>query len=355
MPPRKSVPSLFALSLTSVGAHVTRFARAVARDSYAAATTLTQEDSGLQQNAERRAARAVDAAVAALRRALFSSAPWYAHQALCDACLRALADAVHNSAALYRQMNCSSPESVHEIHVVVAFARVVLHQGLRRLDLSKLPKMLRDELQRHLDRMTGLRALNLGSGGSETGRRRLYLSLRGLRDLTSLTMPNDCQNETLAVVGQNCPRLAHLDVNGSSAVGDSGAAWLLQCRELEKLDLYLTTVSVEGYARLLLGLPKLRTVGRCDSFGQVLEYLDLYSGSSEVTLPVEHFHSRDMSYPQLRLLLRMCPRLSHVNLYVDEDMGNLLEPFRSFEHLRELKLLACNFYADGIDQVHEEH
>jgi ribonuclease P/MRP protein subunit RPP40 len=38
-------------------------------------------------------------------------------------------------------------------------------------------------------------------------------------------------------------------------------------------------------------------------------------------------------------------------LYVDEDAGNLLEPLNSLKHLSEIKLLACNFYADKVDQL----
>ena len=37
-------------------------------------------------------------------------------------------------------------------------------------------------------------------------------------------------------------------------------------------------------------------------------------------------HSRDMSREQLQLLAQMCPKLTHVSLYVDEDMGDLLTP-----------------------------
>lgn len=47
----------------------------------------------------------------------------------------------------------------------------------------------------------------------------------------------------------------------------------------------------------------------------------------------------------------MCPRLTHVSLYVDEDAGNLLEPLTSLTELTEVKLLACNFYTDKVDEL----
>lgn len=63
------------------------------------------------------------------------------------------------------------------------------------------------------------------------------------------------------------------------------------------------------------------------------------------------FHSRDMDCGQIRLLVDMCPDLTHVNLYVDEDAGDLLGPFRELRRLGELQLLACNFYTDGVDRL----
>ena len=47
----------------------------------------------------------------------------------------------------------------------------------------------------------------------------------------------------------------------------------------------------------------------------------------------------------------MCPKLTHVSLYVDEDAGNLLEPLTSLKELSEIKLLACNFYTDKVDEL----
>ena len=76
------------------------------------------------------------------------------------------------------------------------------------------------------------------------------------------------------------------------------------------------------------------SVGRCDAFGQVLEYLSVYN-RDPVQFAIQYFHSRDVSYEQLRLLTKMCPKLTHVSLYVDE--GNLLEPLISLENLSEVK------------------
>lgn len=153
--------------------------------------------------------------------------------------------------------------------------------------------------------MSGLETLNLGSGSGPGGpgsgeivRKRVFMSFKFLRNLKSLTFTNECQNETLAVIGQNCRFLTHLDIAGSQAVTDQGASWLLGCKELINLDLYQTSISIEGYAQLLLALPGLQSVGRCDAFGQILEYLAAYN-HDPVSLNIKYFHSRDVSYEQV--------------------------------------------------------
>ena len=146
-----------------------------------------------------------------------------------------------------------------------------------------------------ISKLTGLETLNFGMGapipsashinsptditnlvqcvGMGGKFHKLWMAMRCLSKLKSLTLNNDCRNETLTVVGQNCPDLAYLDISGSHSVTDIGASWLLHCRHLEQANLYQTSIGVEGYAQLLLGLPDLFTIGRCDKFGQILEYI----------------------------------------------------------------------------------
>ena len=58
-----------------------------------------------------------------------------------------------------------------------------------------------------------------------------------------------------------------------------------------------------------------------------------------------------MDCGQMQLLSEMCPDLRSVNLYVDEDTGSPIEPLGTLCRLAELKLLACNFYSDGVDEL----
>ena len=128
---------------------------------------------------------------------------------------------------------------------------------MKKLDLNNIgPKALRDEIYRGLEQLSGLETLNLGSGsgpgstsgtsGTEIIRKRVIMSFKFLQNLTSLSFTNECKNETLAVVGQNCRQLSHLDIAGSQSVTDQGASWLLGCKELANMDLYQTAISIEG-------------------------------------------------------------------------------------------------------------
>ena len=91
---------------------------------------------------------------------------------------------------------------------------------MKTMDLASMPKVLKDCVYRNLDRLTGLERLSLGSGNGETIRQQSFLSLRLLTQLTHLTLQSDCQNESLAVIGQNCAKLKSLDVSSSVAITD---------------------------------------------------------------------------------------------------------------------------------------
>ena len=135
--------------------------------------------------------------------------------------------------------------SIYFIHVshFNRFCRLILHPKIRRLDVSSLPKMLRDFIFKNLRQLCGLQVLNLGS--CESGRKPMFSGLKYMRNLTSLTLMNECQNETLAILGQNCPSLQRLDVSCSSCVTDRGVTWLLRCKRLRDVNLYQTSIGLE--------------------------------------------------------------------------------------------------------------
>ena len=218
------------------------------------------------------------------------------------------------------------------------------------MDLSTMPKVLKDCIYRHLDMMIGLEYLGLGSGNGESIRLNSFKSLKKLTNMSSLSLKSDCQNETLALLGQNCPQLRHLDISSSASVTETGTSWLLLCRNLETIILFQTSETVAGYAKLMQGLPRLSNIGRCDLFGEVMEFINK-ARSHPPALQIRYLHTRDMTFHQLHLTVTLCPFIEHVNLYVDEDFGHLLSPLSKLRKLRELQLLACNFYSDQVNKL----
>jgi len=344
MPRRKQVPNLVELTIYGVRNYVDIYSKGVVKHSYN--ISLRQECGG-----DKHASQWVDTQVDWLQNLIFSHTPWYQFQMLVDNITQWLSQAVLNSKAIFRRSN-SPPESFHQIHTIVRFVNLIIHEKVKSLDLSKLPKMLRDALYKKLDKFSGLQVLCMGSGNGESARKRSFHSIKYLCNLTSLSLTNDCQNDSLAVIGQNCNKLKYLDISSSGTVTDQGTAWLLLCKDIEILNLFQTSTSIQGYAQLLLGLSKLHSIGRCDNFGQILDYLNRFK-TSELQLPLRSLHSRDMNLENLELYVKTCPDTKHVNLYVDED-GHLLTPLARLTKLEELKLLACNFYSDRVDRLLRE-
>ena len=289
----------------------------------------------------------IDCRVEWLKVLVYSSVPWYHYPTLVDSITRWLTQAVHMSKAVVRRSN-SPPESLHHVHVLVRFIQLLIEPRVRRMDLSSMPKVLKDCVYRQLDKLTGLERLSLGSGNGESVRQQSFLSLKRLTNLTHLTLQSDCHNESLAIIGQNCSRLVCLDISSSGSVTEQGTAWLLLCPLLKEVNLFQTSQSVPGYAQLLQGLPGLTSVGRCDMFGEIMEYISRLR-SQPLELEITHLHTRDMTYHQLQLTVLFCPNIQHVNLYVDEDL--LLSPLSRLQNLHQLKLLACNFYTDRVDRL----
>jgi len=345
MPERKQVQSLVELTIEGVGNYVDMYSKGVVKQSYKMSLRSNLEAS------DKHASQWVDTQVEWLQNLLFSHTPWYKFQVLVDALSSWLSQAVLNSKAIFRRSN-SPPESFHQIHTIVRFVNLIIHDKVICLDLSKLPKMLRDLLYKKLDKLSGLQVLSMGSGNGESARKRSFHSIKHLRNLTRLSLTNDCQNESLAVIGQNCSKLKYLDISCSGTITDQGTAWLLLCQDLETINLFQTSTSIQGYSQLLLGLPKLVSIGRCDNFGQILDYMHRHR-TSELKLPLASLHSRDMNLEHLQLFVETCPQTRHVNLYVDED-GHLLTPLTRLTKLQELKLLACNFYSDRVDRLLRE-
>ena len=74
-------------------------------------------------------------------------------------------------------------------------------------------------------------------------------------------------------VGTYCTHLKKLHIFGSD-ITDTVTWWVSKCQSLETVELFDDKeVTPVGYAQLLRSNPQLKSLGKCDCFGQVLSTL----------------------------------------------------------------------------------
>ncbi|XP_049774982.1 uncharacterized protein LOC126162482 isoform X1 [Schistocerca cancellata] len=239
---------------------------------------------------------------------------------------------------------------LNKMNIVVKLTEVAVNYHLREMNISVWPKIMRHVLYQTLEKMTGLETLNLGSGsgGWKTSdfEKTVIQGITAMKNLVSLCLCFDCTDHIISIVANNCSRLRILDVTSSRSVTDRSIPSLLNCQDLRQLLLYRTSVSIEGYAELLVGLKNLRDLGRCDEFGTILEHLR-FSSTYSHPLGLHIFQSRDVTTYHLNLLIEMCPCVRHVSIYHDERISDLTV-LAALNDLRELKLMSCDFYTDHV-------
>ena len=343
MPKRKQPLSMESLALQAVGS----FVSAVGRSMINPLCNIARRDSLrgmalLQSNLDR------------LNEQLYASVPWYLYDKMAMQVLSAIAELIQETKQTYSNFEPMTI-FINQMNIVVNLTEVAIHPHLRNIDFSLWPKIMRHVLYKNLYRMTGLEKLDLGSGsgGWKTSdvEKLIVSGVSSMKSLTSLCLCFDCTDHILSVVGQNCRNLQCLDITASRSVTDRSVNVLLNCKELRELHLYRTSVSVEGYAVLLKGLPKLEDLGRCDEFGYILEHL--HSTENNVgPFGLRIFQSRDVTTYHLNLLIEMCPSVNHVSIYHDERISDLTV-LSALDDLSELKLLSCDFFTDRIKQLLE--
>ncbi|KAG5884760.1 hypothetical protein JTB14_029241 [Gonioctena quinquepunctata] len=242
-----------------------------------------------------------------------------------------------------------------EMHIVVSLTEIVLNPQLKSIDFSQWPKIMRYVLYKNLQNMTSLENLNLGScsGGWRTSEfdRCLLESISKMKNLKSLCLCFDSTDVIVQTIGDHCPYMQCLDLTSSRSVTDRSIPYLLKCRNLRELQLHRTSVTTEGLAQLIIGLPKLQDIGRCDEFGSVIKCLhQKYSRTGPFGL--KKIHTRDISTENLRLFVDMFPKIEYVSLFHDEQISDLTVLI-SLDNLKDLKLLSCAFYGDYLKQLLE--
>lgn len=283
---------------------------------------------------------------------LISHVPYYLYDSMAVEVLKAVKILIEKKKKTYDPL-ATIGSFLTEMNVVVGLTEVVLSSTLRYLDFTVWPKIMRYVLSRNLDKMTGLEVLNLGAcaGGwsCENIDKLLCNGIAGMRNLKSLCLCFDCTDNIIALIGDTCKNLQTLDVTSSRSVTDRSIPSLMKCTKLHLLQLHRTSITVIGYAQLLLGLPNLQDLGRCDEFGRVVKYLaqeELLSSFSLKKLQV-----RELNTIMLSLVIDICPNITHLSLFHSETCD--LRLLCNFDNLKELKLLSCNFYMDHLKEIIE--
>lgn len=341
MPRKREVRKLEDMCLQAVGSFVTSIGHRLV--SPVMAHTVTDPSQGI---------RTLHSNIQWLNSLLCYSVPFYLYDQMAIEVLQAVQQLIERTKKTYDH---HAPMSifVNEMNVVVSLTESVINSHLRTIDFTVWPKMMRYVMYKSLSRMTGLEVLNLGSclGGWTNYDKCILDGVSRMSNLHTLCLCFDCNDCIIQVLGENCPKLRNLDVTSSRSVTDRSIPALLKCKNLVELQLNRTSVSVYGYAQLLLGLPNLQDLGRCDEFGNVLKYLSEKHASAS-PFRIRKFQSRDVTTEHLKLLITMCPLVHNVSLFHDEEVSDITV-LALLDNLSELKLLSCNFYTDCIKQLLE--
>lgn len=341
MPKHRDVPSLQNLSLKSIGSLVVYMAPYIISK-----IQVYHEPQkiivSLQQSLDW------------LNKLLVSHVPYYLYDTMAVEVLKSVKSLIEKTKKTYYP-HTSMSAFLTEMNVVVSLTEVVLNSHLKQIDFSEWPKIMRYVLYKKLHNMTGLENLNLGScsGGWRTTEydKSLLEGISTMKYLKSLCLCFDSTDIIVQSVGENCPNIQCLDLTSSRSVTDRSIPFLLRCKNLRELQLHRTSVSVEGLAQLIVGLPKLQDTGRCDEFGDVIKYLYQHH-QNRGPFGLRKVLTRDLSTENLRLFVDMFPKVEYISLFHEEQISDLTVLI-SLDNLRELKLLSCAFYGDYLKQLLE--
>lgn len=343
MPKKHQIPSLEELALRSVGQFVTDVGRHCVKP--ICAISIHDPARGIST---------LHAWLDWIKHQLVSSVPWYLYDRMSVEALKAILKLINETKNSFSQYFPTS-NYLSEMNVVVNLTEVVVHSNLKTIEFSLWPKVMRHVLYRNLHAMTGLEVLDLGSGSAGwriSGIEKMIVcAVSMMPNLTSFTLCFDCTDSIVTAVGLNCPKLQKLDVTASRSVTDRCLTVIQRCWMLREIQLFRTSVSIAGYAELILEHPNLEDIGRCDEFGYVLEHIRV-TGMYKKPFNLKVFESRDISTEHLHLLVEMCPSLSKVSIVHDESINDLLI-LGALGNLVDLKLLCCDFFTDRVKELLE--
>lgn len=241
---------------------------------------------------------------------------------------------------------------LNQINVAVTLSEVLLSPCLTNLNFDDVPKVMRHVFYKKLPKLTGLLSLNLGSmsGGWKTFDMEptVVKGISNMKNLSFLSINYDCTDNILLCLCEHCPNLKSIDLSSSKLINDDSINILINLKKLRYVQLYRTSVTLEGYVNVLLNLEHIEDLGRCDELGRVLEYIKF--NHKFQTFGLKKFVSRYAPTNHLQLLADMCPLISSVSIFHNTLLSDLMVLI-SFERLNDLKLLSCDFFADQVKHL----
>lgn len=280
--------------------------------------------------------------------------PFYLYKPLTDEVIRGITRLVDKCKEAI-EFRANMAKFIAQVNIALSLAQSLISIKLRIIDFDEMPKMIRSAFYSQLAKMRGLEWLSLGSvsGGWKTFdmEELLVEGLGGMTHLMHLCLNYDCTDKVLKTLVANCPRLMSLDITNSKNIGNSSVDILVDLKNLRAIQLYRTSVSLEGYINLLLHLPELRDIGRYDELGRCLEYIDDYYPTYG-NFRLENFVSFQATTKQIQILSEKCPNVSSISLFHNVLLLDLMALI-GLNRLSNLKLLSCDFFADRIRDILE--
>lgn len=278
--------------------------------------------------------------------------PWHLFDRLCQHLFFEIPNMV-DAIKARRTMKTSQSEFMSQVNVAVALVEVVVGQFLTHCDFGEMPKVVQQVFYLRLKDLKGMEHLNLGSltGGWKIDEMEptILAGITNMPNLHYLNLNYDCTNTILLRLIESCPRLHTLDLTSAKAINNESVNLLIRMPTLRVVQLHRTSVTLEGYVKLLLGLKNLEDIGRYDDIGPCLEYIvDFYPQVK--TLALRKFASRYVTTRFLQICAEYCPNMANVSIFFNPLICDLTALI-GINKLTVLSLLSCDFFSDQIRDV----
>lgn len=344
MPRRHQVPALVDLALFSVGEFVTTFGK-----------NIVQPICSISKKSPQLGLAKLQSMLELMKYLLSSNVPWNLYDRMSVATLTAIRNLIKETKGAYNDYALITT-FVSEINVILSLTEVAVDANLKAIEFSVWPKIMRHVLYNKLHYMSGLEILDLGSasaGWRTSDIEKIIINgISNMPNLICFILCFDCTDNIITAVAQNCKRLGKLDVTASRSVTDRSIPALLKCENLREIKLYKTSITVTGYAELFLEHLYVENIGRCDELGSVLEYIHERNQNFQKSFHIKAFECRNFTMEHLFLSVDMCPCITSLCILRDDRIDDLTI-LASLIHLRELKLLSCEFYTHGVKTLLE--